>query len=242
VLSHSDKEYVALAQLHRAVDRRRFEEMVREFIGRIYQKPPVRSSVKRVLRVKEVYAIEVLEFEGEYVLMRVACQHGTYIRKLIHDIGEVLGVGAHMRELRRIRTGPFREDTSVRMHELSEAIYLYRELGREDAIKSVILPHEYIVAGLPKVAILDGAVAAVAHGADLAVPGVSVVSEGIRRGDLVALFSLKGELVALAEALMSTEEILAKDRGIAFKTRRVVIPRDTYPRTWRKREPTQKAT
>jgi predicted RNA-binding protein (TIGR00451 family) len=140
-----------------------------------------------------------------------------------------------MRELRRIRTGPFREDTSIRMHEFSEAIYLYRELGRKDAVKSVILPHEYIVAQLPKVAILDGAIAAVAHGADLAVPGVSVVSEGIRRGDLVALFSLKGELVALAEALMSTEEILAKDRGIAFKTRRVVIPRDVYPRSWRKR-------
>jgi len=236
VISHSSKEYVALAQLHSTVPREMLEEVVKEFIGRIYQKPPVRSSVKRVLRIKEVYAIDILEYEGTFVLMRVACQHGTYVRKLIHDIGEVLGVGAHMRELRRIRTGPFREETSVRMHELSEAAYLYREGGEEDALRRIILPQEYIVSHLPKVAVFDGAAAAITYGADLAVPGISLVSEGIRRGELVAVFTLKGELVALAEALMSTEEILASSRGIAFRTKRVVLERGVYPKTWKKKE------
>ncbi|MEM1917596.1 MAG: RNA-guided pseudouridylation complex pseudouridine synthase subunit Cbf5 [Sulfolobales archaeon] len=235
VISHSSKEYVALAQLHSQVPRERFEEVAREFVGRIYQRPPVRSSVKRVLRVKEVYSIEVLEFEGVYVLMKVACQHGTYVRKLIHDIGEVLGVGAHMRELRRVKTGPFREEGSVRMHDLSEAVYLYRELGREDRLKSMILPQEYIVSHLPKVLIFDGAAAAVSYGADLAVPGVSAISEGVKRGELAALLTLKGELVALAEALMSTEEVLASSRGIAFKTVRVVMERGVYPKSWKKK-------
>lgn len=234
VISHSSKEYVALAQLHGAVSRERLEEVVKEFVGRIYQRPPVRSSVKRVLRVKEVYGMEVLEYEGVYVLMRVACQHGTYVRKLIHDLGEVLGVGAHMRELRRVRTGPFREEGSVRMHDLSEAVYMYREHGREDRLKSMILPQEYVVSHLPKVLVFDGAAAAISYGADLAVPGVSVLSEGIKRGDLVAVLTLKGELVALAEALMSSEEIISSSRGVAFKNVRVVMERNVYPKSWKK--------
>lgn len=208
--------------------------MVREFVGRIYQRPPVRSSVKRVLRIKEVYSIEILEYEGVYALMKISCQHGTYIRKLIHDIGEVLGVGAHMRELRRTRTGPFREEGAIRLQDLSEAVHLYREYGEDGLLGSMILPQEYVVSHLPKVLVFDGAAAAIAYGADLAVPGVSVVSEDIRRGNLVAVLTLKGELVALAEALMSTEEILSSTRGIAFKTKRVVIERDVYPRTWRR--------
>ncbi|MCD6278731.1 MAG: RNA-guided pseudouridylation complex pseudouridine synthase subunit Cbf5, partial [Desulfurococcales archaeon] len=104
VLMLSDKEYVAVMQLHKLVDEGKLREVTNEFVGRIYQKPPVRSSVKRVLRIKEVYSIEILEIEYPYVLMRISCQHGTYVRKLIHDIGEVLGVGAHMRELRRVKT------------------------------------------------------------------------------------------------------------------------------------------
>ncbi len=239
VVTHSSKEYVALAQLHAEVPVEKLEEVVREFTGRIYQRPPVRSSVKRVLRIKEVYEIEVLEREGALVLMRVSCQHGTYIRKLIHDMGEVLGVGAHMRELRRTRTGPFREEDSVRMHELSEAVYLYREHGREDRLRSMILPHEYIVSHLPKVLVLDGAASALTYGADLAVPGISVVSGGIKRGDTVAVMTLKGELVALAKALMSTEEVLANDRGIAFKTVRVVMERGVYPKGWKKKSEAQ---
>ncbi|MCX8185103.1 MAG: RNA-guided pseudouridylation complex pseudouridine synthase subunit Cbf5 [Sulfolobales archaeon] len=238
MISHSSKEYVALAQLHSEVPRERFEEVVREFIGRIYQRPPLRSSVKRVLRVKEIYEIEVLEYEDVYALMRISCQHGTYVRKLIHDIGEVLGVGAHMRELRRIRSGPFREERSVRMQELSEAVYMYRELNRSDRLKSLVLPQEYIVSHLPKVLVFDGAAAAISYGADLAIPGISAISEGIRRRDLTAIFTLKGELVALAEALMSTEEVLSSSRGIAFKTVRVILERDTYPRTWRKKSTT----
>ncbi len=240
MIAHSDKEYIALAQLHARVPREKLEEVIREFVGRIYQRPPVRSSVKRTLRVKEIYGIEVLEYEGVFALMRVSCQHGTYIRKLVHDIGEILGVGAHMRELRRTRTGPFREESSVRMHELSEAVYLYEEHGRGDKLRSMILPHEYIVSHLPKVLVLDGAASAIAYGADLAVPGISVISEGIRRGDLAAIMTLKGELVALGKALMSTEEVLSSDRGVAFKTVRVIMERGVYPKGWKKRSEAQR--
>ena len=232
----SDKEYVAIMQLHKEVPRERLLEVIREFTGRIYQRPPVRSSVKRSLRIKRVYEIKVLEIDYPFVLMRIRCEHGTYVRKLIHDIGEVLGVGAHMRELRRIRTGPFKDDnTLVTMHELSEAIYIARELKDDSKLRSLILPMEYGISHLPKVVIADGAVEALTHGADLAVPGIMLIHEGIKKGDTVALLTVKGELVAIGEALMSTEQVIQSSKGIVVKTKRVIMPRGVYPRLWRKR-------
>ncbi len=233
----SDKEYVAIMQLHKEVPREKLLEVIREFTGRIYQRPPVRSSVKRSLRIKRVYEIKVLEINYPFVLMRIRCEHGTYVRKLIHDIGEVLGVGAHMRELRRVRTGPFKDDnTLVTMHELSEAIYITRELKDDSKLRSLILPMEYGISHLPKVVIADGAVEALTHGADLAVPGIMLIHEGIKKGDTVALLTVKGELVAIGEALMSTEQVIQSSKGIAVKTRRVIMPRGIYPRLWRRRK------
>ncbi|TFF96381.1 RNA-guided pseudouridylation complex pseudouridine synthase subunit Cbf5, partial [Candidatus Thorarchaeota archaeon] len=104
------KEYVCILELHHAASEGDIEQIVDEFVGKIYQKPPLRSSVKRVLRVREIYYNRILEIKGRLVLFRVGCQAGTYIRKLCFDIGEALGVGGHMRELRRTRVGWFRED------------------------------------------------------------------------------------------------------------------------------------
>ncbi len=232
----SSKEYIAVMQLHRRVEESRLREVVTLFTGKIYQKPPLRSSVKRALRTKEIYELEIIEIDYPYVLLRISCEHGTYVRKLIHDMGLILGVGAHMRELRRIRTGPFKEDeTLVTMHRLSEALYLWRELKDDAELNKIILPAEYGVSHMPKIIINDGAVGAITYGADLAVPGVVALHEGIRSGDTVAMLTLKGELVAVGVAKMSTEQILQAEKGIAVKTKRVMMERNVYPRLWKKR-------
>lgn len=240
MLMLADKEYVAVMQLHREVDIDKLMSVINEFIGEIYQKPPVRASVKRVVRVKKVYDIKVLEFKYPYVLMRISCEHGTYVRKLIHDMGELLGVGAHMRELRRVKTGPFREDENlVTMHELSEAVYLYRELNDETMLMKYILPIEYAVSHMPKIIISDGAVDALAHGADLAVPGIIKLHEGIEKGDKVAILTLKGELVAIGKALMTSKEAIEAEKGYAVKNVRVIMQAGTYPRRWGKYKQTK---
>jgi len=223
-------------QLHKEVTAETLKEVVSLFKGKIYQKPPVRSSVKRTLRVREVLDIEVLEYEYPYVLLRVSCEHGTYVRKLIHDMGDILGIGAHMRELRRIRAGPFKEDVDlIKMHELSEYVYLWRNKGDATLLMKAVKPGEYIVSHLPKVIINDIAVSAITYGADLAVPGISIIHEKIRKGDSVAIFSLKGELVAIGTAQMHTEEALQTRKGVFAKTQRVVMNRGTYPPLWKKR-------
>src|SRR3989338_5350507 len=103
------KDYVCLMHLHKPIERAVLEEAFKAFTGTIQQMPPVRSAVKRQWRARNVYSLEILDLEGQDVLFRVSCQAGTYIRKLCHDMGEALGAGAHMSELRRTRAGPYDE-------------------------------------------------------------------------------------------------------------------------------------
>lgn len=226
-------------QLHANISEERLRSVLKEFIGKIYQRPPLRSSVKRTIRVKTIYYIDLIEHDGKYALLKVGCEAGTYMRKLAHDIGLLLGVGAHMRELRRTRTGPFKEDNSlVRMQEVSEALYLWRNHGDERLLRRIILPVEVATAHLPKIVIRDTAVDAIAHGADLAVPGIVRLTRNVKKDSMVAIYTLKGELVALGKALYDAEQIAQMNKGIVVKTKRVYIKPGVYPSVWKKRRKT----
>ena len=227
------KEYTCVMHLHGSVPEQELERVLGEFQGEIYQRPPLRAAVKRQLRTRRIYYIELLEREGRDALIRVGCEAGTYMRKLIHDMGEALGCGAHMAELRRIRTGPFREDGVVKLHDLADAYAFWVEEGDERSMREVILPVEAAAEHLPKLIVRDGAVDALCHGASLAAPGVLRVDTGISPDDLVAISTLKGELIALARATMTSKQIFDAEHGIIAKTERVVMSPSTYPRKWR---------
>ena len=112
VLLNAGKEYVCAMRLHSDSSRHKIGEALSKFVGEIYQRPPVKSAVKRQLRTRRIYYINLLEVDNRDVLFKVGCEAGTYIRKLCHDIGEVLGLGAHMLELRRTKSGIFDESTT----------------------------------------------------------------------------------------------------------------------------------
>ncbi len=228
----SGKEYVCVMRTHADVEESRVLEALGLFEGEIYQRPPVRSSVRRRLRTRVIYRIDYHEGDGRNWLFRVACQSGTYIRKLCYDVGEVLGCGAHMQELRRSRSGPFTEADLVSMYDLSEALDLLREEGDEAMLRRVIRPLEDALGLLPKIWVRDSAVDALCNGAALAMPGVLRLSTGIERGSMVAVLTQKGEAVALMEAEASTEEITGAENGIAARPLRVILRRGTYPRMW----------
>jgi len=101
------KEYVVLMQLHKPVAEGKLMNTLKNFQGKIKQMPPLKSAIKRRLRERTIYYLDVLEIDGQDVLFKVGSQAGTYIRKLVHDIGQDLDVGAHMAELRRTKAGPF---------------------------------------------------------------------------------------------------------------------------------------
>ncbi len=114
-----DKIYVGVGRLHKDVSLSKLREAKKRFIGKIIQIPPKRSSVKREARQREVYYFKILEKKGKDFLFKVKCQAGTYIRKLIHDLGEMLE-GANMLELRRVAIGKFKEELSLSLYDVEK--------------------------------------------------------------------------------------------------------------------------
>jgi H/ACA ribonucleoprotein complex subunit 4 len=226
------KEYVCLMALHGEVEEKKIREVLDEFVGDILQRPPVRAAVRRDVRKRRIYYIRDVEIDAREVLFRVGCQAGTYIRKLVYDVGEVLGVGAHMRELRRTRAGSFTEAESFSLYDLMQLSEASSD--QKDAIaRRIVKPMEAAFEHVPRIYIRDSAVSSICHGAELAIPGVVRLSQGIVPKMSIALFTLKDELVALSKALMSSEQMLKEDHGIAAKTVRVIMPVETYPRLWK---------
>lgn len=227
-----DKEYVAVMHLHGDVDDKKLKRVLEKFTGKIEQVPPKKSAVKRVSRTREVYEIRILERDGLDVLLDIKCQKGTYVRKLIHDMGRELGRGAHMRELRRVEVGSFGEDLCVTLQELKDSYVTWKE-NEDEKIRDYVKPAEYGVEHLKKIWVRDSAVNALCNGAPLAVGGVCRLDE-VETDDMVAIMTMKGELVALGYAKMDWKEIRKAKKGMAADVDRVVMERDLYPRMWKK--------
>jgi len=228
------KEYVSAIRIHNDVPQDKLDRVLKEFTGPIYQRPPQKSSVKRVIRPRTIYKIEIIEKTGRLMIIRVNCEAGTYIRKLVYDIGEVLGVGATMVELRRTKVCHLDEDRGlIRLHEFAEAVHKWKETGNETDLRVLVQPIEDVLQPLKKIVVRDSAIDALCHGAQLAIPGVTKLSPNILRGDLVLIMSLKGELVALGKAVMSSDEVEENSKGIAVKTERVIMKVETYPKMWK---------
>jgi len=236
VLLLGPKEYHALGRLHTLPSNEKLQAVLKQFTGKIYQKPPQRSSVSRQTRVRNVYEIEVIEQKERLILLRILCEAGTYIRKFFYDIGEVLGPGATMIELRRSRVSQFSEDSNlVKMHDLVDAYAMWKEKGDDSKLLRILMPIEHALSEIKSVIIRDSAVDALCHGAQLAIPGILEISHGIAKGDLVGVYTQKGEIVALAEAILSESEIVENTKGFAFQLKRIIMAPNTYPKNWRTR-------
>jgi tRNA pseudouridine55 synthase len=136
---------------------------LRTLVGRILQRPPIYSALKRggeplyakarrgeaievPEREVEVDSIEVLDLQPDAVRLRIACGSGTYVRSLVRDLGEALGCGAHVAELRRLWVDPFREPRMVTLAQVEAAA------GQGDAaLDALLLPVEAGLAGWPEV-------------------------------------------------------------------------------------------
>ena len=127
-----------------------------QFRGEIEQVPPMFSAIKqdgqplyklarqgkevaRKSRQVTIDEISVLAWEEPLLTVRVVCSSGTYIRSLAHDLGEVLGCGGHITQLRRTAVGNFEAETAVALNDLSP-----------ENIASHLLPLDTAVAHLPR--------------------------------------------------------------------------------------------
>lgn len=233
VVLSSDKEYICLMRLHKDVPENRIREVIGRFVGKIYQLPPVRSAVKRQLRIRTIQEIEILQIREREILFRVACDAGTYIRTLCIDVGEALGCGANMVELRRTRSGVMKEDNAATLQDLTDAYIFWQQMGKEKWLRSLILPMEALVEPLPKIIVKPTAVDAICHGSDLNVQGIHMLDEDIRKNALVALMTARGELIALGKMTMSTSKIMSSEQGKAVDIEKVLMERGHYPKMWK---------
>jgi len=132
-----DKIYIGIMRIHEEKNMKDIQKIIdKEFTGKIKQTPPVKSRVKRQEREREVKKFKLFEQDGKSIVFEAHVQAGTYIRKLISDLGEKIG-GAHMLELRRTQAGMFEEKNSITLYELDKAI-------EEDKLHKIITPGETI--------------------------------------------------------------------------------------------------
>lgn len=135
-----DKTYEGVMRIHGEFTERSLAISAKKFTGEITQLPPKKSAVVRVPRQRRVYSFELLSISGRDVEFRTSCEAGTYIRKLCHDIGEDLGVGAHMALLRRTGIGPFNIEEAFVMDQvksqLEETLF-----PMEEALKRMKIPN-----------------------------------------------------------------------------------------------------
>lgn len=231
------KEYVAVVKLHQHVDKvKQVEKALLSLTGPVFQRPPLISAVKKELRVRTIYESKLLDYDEkrDMGIFWVSCEAGTYVRTLCVHIGYILGVGAHMQELRRVRSGALKEDeTMVTMHDIKDAQWHYEKFGNENYLRRVIMPLEILLVQHPRIVVKDTSVNAICYGAQLMLPGVLRYESGIEVGREVVLMTTKGEAIAIAIASMTTSTIATCDHGIVARTKRVILERDVYERKWK---------
>jgi tRNA pseudouridine55 synthase len=175
-----------------------------EFVGEIEQVPPMFSAVKqsgvplhrlaregkeveRAPKKVRIDCIDLLKYESPLIEVRVDCSPGTYVRTLADDLGRRLGCGAHLRNLRRTRSGPF---------ELSGARTVESLAGdaQQNQIEGHVIPAAEVL-GLPIVELGPEETRRVKNGGEV---GASV---GLVPGGRVAAMEPGGEILAVMEVL-----------------------------------------
>ncbi len=227
VLMGLDKEYVGIMHLHKEVPEELLREGVMSFVGKIIQMPPVKSAVARIPREREIKYFDILEIEGKDVLFKVGCEAGTYIRKLCHDLGVFLGAGAHMTALRRTKAGNFTEEQSHSLLSVRDAYEFWKE-GNEKPLREILIPVEYAILHVKRIFVKGSSIHNICNGSPVYPNGIVRIQEGIARGETVAVYSLKEELVALGIAKMTSEEMFKRKKGTAVRTDRVLMEKNIY--------------
>lgn len=219
-----DKVYVGIIKFKHEQPKENVLELFKRFEGEITQTPPKISAVRKVPRKRVIHYIKFLEQNGKFVLFETKTQAGTYVRTLCDDIGKLTG-GARMEELRRIAVGDIPEKKAVRMQDLSDAIWLWKDKKNETPLREILLPVEEYLKNYKKISVKDSAVLPMLNGAQLAAPGISKF-EDFSKGERVAIYSEGGKFVGMGIALVASGSIDLSRHGMVVKTERIHLRKE----------------
>ena len=215
------------------VDPDRLREVLESFVGEIQQVPPLFSAKKhhgerlyRLARRGEtverqpvavrIHDLTLLGCDVPFVRFKVSCSKGTYARTLCDDIGRVLGCGAHLYALTRVRSGRFLLDDALTLEQLERAVM-------EGRIGDVMIPVGEALGHLPVVRIHPESSRGVVQGGGMAAGALLSFPPDVEKGDLVRVLGYRRQLLSLAEATVAGREFPAVDpRKIVLKPVRVL--------------------
>jgi len=205
------------------ITKERIEELFGSFLGEIEQVPPMYSAVKvngkrlydlaregtvieRQARKVTLYELTLhdIRVEGDAVdvSFTCTCSKGTYMRTLCVDLGRALGYPAHMKLLRRIKSGPFLEGESIPLEQLEQQA----AEGEDITQKLVSIPQA--ISFLPSFQVNPERTKAVRNGLATALPGVTA-----EEGSLICLFS--------GDELLGIHRVCRGDKGLFAKAEKV---------------------
>lgn len=206
-----DKEYAGVMRIHKEVEMTKIQKAIKEkFTGKIIQLPPVKSRVKRAEREREIKKFELLEIDKKDILFKAEVQGGTYIRKLISDLGDYMKIGAHMLELRRVRAGIFEERNSVNLYDFEKAVKEYKE-GNEEYLRRIIIPAEIISKVYPVVQIKGDNLKQIFTGKPIYKKDLIKIPN-IEKKKIICIFN-KDKFIEMAEVI-NERDIFAKSKFV----------------------------
>ena len=212
-----DKEYVGIMRLHEDISVEAVEKVIKDkFMGKIKQTPPKKSRVKRQEREREIISFEILEKNGKDFVFLAEVQGGTYIRKLISDLGDYIKIGAHMLELRRVRagiigeSGIFTEDDkkypSINLYNFEKAVDEYKK-GDDKLLRKIIIPAEIVGEVYPSIQVKEEIIKNLFTGKPIMKKDFPNSGE-FENGEIICVFS-KERFIGMYKVL-NDEEIFAK--------------------------------
>ena len=230
----TDKSYIAVLKFSQPTDRGDLVEVIEKLSGRIYNVPPEISAVKVQVRTRKVHQFELIELSESVAIVKIVCEAGTYIRTIARDMGLMLGYKVELKELRRENSGRFSLEDCVTLQQIADAVWLWKECDKPDAIKKIIHPTEKLLLNKPYIVVKDSAASALCHGAPLLRPGIIEVSDKLSAGLEVAAFTTKNEVVGIVKMSKDFAEISSTTNGEVGKPVMILMEQDRYPPQWNK--------
>lgn len=202
-----DKTYEGKAHLHTEISLQKLKQVIKnKFLGKIKQVPPRKSRVARVEREREIYEFKVLEKKGKDFEFRVSCEAGTYIRKLMDDLGRELGTGCHMVALRRLKQGPFSIKQAVTLEKLST--------------KNIIAAEKLIAKVSPIIFVTKDARDKLRNGKFLDSQDIEKLKGKFEKEQVIAAFC-GNEVIALVKPFFNSKEIKKRENYV-LKPERII--------------------
>lgn len=221
LLLTAGKEYICVMHLHDEQSKEKIQAALKKFTGTIQQQVPRKAAVKRQVRPRTIYYNHLLDIKDKDVLFKVGCQAGTYIRVLCHDIGQELGCGAHMKELRRTKAGPFQEETLITINDVHDAYFGYKEALKANneelkqktqaLLHKYILPPEYALQHIKKIWITDENIQPAMNGRGILSRNIIKLHDDIEAGQKVALMTAKDEVLGIVVTNHDSDTIMNED-------------------------------